>query len=152
MIKRVRTEPLFHRIGPLLVRDSNVSNWPPDRSPQSFGHFFDRGSFADQSVRVLRWRARMSQQSCSDPRYIFCPDERNHRGIRSPRQEDGTLLSDASTDERAHVFVVGRGLEMNGAHLRPIEDAIGQPMLQIAEAGSTIQIAIREIAGPALIL
>ena len=62
------------------------------------------------------------------------------------------MLSDASTDERAHVFVVGWGLEMNGAHLRPIEDAIGQPMLQIAEAGGTIQITIREIAGPALIL
>ena len=30
---------------------------------------------------------------------------------------------------------------MNSAYLRPVEDAIGQPMLQIAEAGSVLRIA-----------
>jgi hypothetical protein len=30
---------------------------------------------------------------------------------------------------------------MNGAHLRPVEDAVSQPMLQIPEAGSMLQIA-----------
>jgi hypothetical protein len=41
---------------------------------------------------------------------------------------------------------------MNSAHLRPIEDAIGQPMLQIAKAGGVFQIAIRGIIRPTLIL
>jgi len=38
MIERVRIDPLFHRIGSLLVRNGHVSNWPSDCSPQSFGH------------------------------------------------------------------------------------------------------------------
>jgi len=41
---------------------------------------------------------------------------------------------------------------MNSAYLRPIEDAIGQPMLQIAKAGSAVQIAIRGITRLTLIL
>jgi hypothetical protein len=35
-------------------------------------------------------------------------------------------------------------------HLRPVEDAIGQSMLQIAEAGSVLQIAKSGLARPAL--
>jgi hypothetical protein len=39
---------------------------------------------------------------------------------------------------------------MNSSHLRPVEDAIGQSMLQIAEAGSVLQIAKGGLARPAL--
>jgi hypothetical protein len=73
--------------------------------------------------------------------YIFGADEWNDGRILAPGQEDSALLSDAPADKSAHVFVVGRRLEMNSAYLRPVEDAIGQPMLQIAEAGSVLQIA-----------
>ena len=41
---------------------------------------------------------------------------------------------------------------MNSAHLRPVEDAIGQPMLQIAEAGGTRQTSKRGVTRRALIL
>src|SRR5579862_5274609 len=137
MIERMRTEPLLHRIGPLLVRDSHIPNWPSDRSPQSFDHLSYRGSFADQSVRALKRRARIGQQSSGYTGYIFRADQWNHGRILAPRQEDSTLLGDALANKSAHVFVVGWRLDMNSAHLRPVEDAIGQPMLQIAEAGCT---------------
>jgi ATP-dependent helicase YprA (DUF1998 family) len=39
---------------------------------------------------------------------------------------------------------------MNSVHLRPVEDAIGQSMLQIAEARSVLQIAKGGLARPAL--
>ena len=53
VIERVRIEPLFHCIGPLLVRDGDISNRAPDGSSQSFGDLFHCWSFADQGVHVL---------------------------------------------------------------------------------------------------
>ena len=41
---------------------------------------------------------------------------------------------------------------MNSAHLRPVEDAIGQSMLQIAETGGARQTSKRGITRRALIL
>src|SRR5580693_3861285 len=64
MIERVRMEAPLHRIGPLLVRGSHISNGPSDRSPQSFGHLSHGGSFTDQSVGALRRHARIGQQGC----------------------------------------------------------------------------------------
>src|SRR5215467_10756636 len=136
MIKRVRAEPLFHRTGPLLVRDGDVLNGPSDRSPQNLSDLPHRWSFADQSVSALSWHARIGQQGCGDAGYVFRADQRNDSRILTPRQVDSTLLSNAPADESAHVFVIRRRLEMNSAYLRPVEDAIGQSMLQIAEAGN----------------
>jgi len=47
--------------------------------------------------------------------------------------EGGMQLEYAPADKSAYVFVVGRRLKMNGTDLRPLEDTIGQPMLQIPE-------------------
>src|SRR5215472_11433918 len=138
MIKRVRAEPLFHRTGPLLVRGGHISNRPSDRSRQSFSDLPYGWSFADQSVSALSWHARIGQQGCGDAGYVFRADQRNDSRILTPRQVDSTLLSNAPADESAHVFVIRRRLEMNGADLRPVEDAIGQAILQIAEAGRTV--------------
>src|SRR6516162_4092050 len=137
MIKRVRAEPLFHRTGPLLVRGSHISNWPSDRSRQGFSDRSDCWNFGDQRVNVLGWHARIGQQGCGDTRHVFRADERNHGRILAPRQVDSALLGNAPADKSAYVFVIRWRLEMNSAHLRPIEDAIGQAMLQIAEAGNT---------------
>ena len=64
--------------------------------------------------------------------YVFRTHKWNDRFILAPRQEGGALLGDAAADKSPHVFVIRWRLEMNSAHLRPIEDAIGQPMLQVA--------------------
>jgi hypothetical protein len=89
----------------------------------------------------LRRGARIRQQGCGHTGYVFRAHEWNDRFILAPWQEDGALLGDAAADKGPHVFVVGRRLEMNSVHLSPVEDAVGQSMLQIAEAGSVLQIA-----------
>jgi hypothetical protein len=136
MIERVKIDPLLHRIGPLLVRDCHVSSRPSDGSLESFGHLSHCWSFADQSVRALKRRTRIGKQGCGYTGYVLRADEWNDGRILAPRQEDGAFFGDAPTDKSAHVFVIGWRLEMNDAHLRPVEDAISQPMLQIPEAGS----------------
>ena len=77
------------------------------------------------------------------------PTQGNDGRILSPRQKDGALLGDAP-DKSAYVLIVGWRLEMNSTHVCPVENAIGQPVLQIAEAGSVLQMAKSWIAGPAL--
>ena len=141
MIERVRVDPLLHRIGPLLIRDGHVSDLPSDGCAESFDHLSHRRRLADQRIHTLLRRTRTSKQGCGYTGYVCRADEGNDGRIRTPRQEDGALFSNAPTDKRAHVFVIGRGLDMNGAHLRPVEDAVSQPMLQIPEAGSMLQIA-----------
>src|SRR5215469_2790911 len=137
MIERVRVDPLLHCICPLIVGDCHVSNRPSDRSPKSFGHLSHRRRFAHQSVRTLKRRTRIGQDGCGYMGYVFRADEWNDRRILAPWQEHSAFFSDASANKSTHVFVIGWCLEMNGAHLRPVEDAIRQPMLQIAGAGST---------------
>ena len=51
------------------------------------------------------------------------------------------MLGDTPADKSSHVFVIRRRLDMNGAHLRPVEDVVGQPMLQIPEGGSILRVA-----------
>src|SRR5258708_38911851 len=63
----------------------------------------------------------------------------------TPRQENGILLGHASADQSAYVFVIRRCLKMNGPNLRPVEDTIGQPMLQISKGWSALEIAKRGI-------
>src|SRR5438132_6686964 len=94
MVESVRIKPLFHCIGPLLVRDGHVSNRPSDGSPESFGHLFYCWSLADESVRVLRRQPGISQQGCGYARYVFRADEWNDGSLLAPRQEGGALLGD----------------------------------------------------------
>jgi hypothetical protein len=103
--------------------------------PGSFDHLFNRRRFADQRVHALRRRTGIRQQGCGYAGYVFRAHEWNDGLILAPRQEGGALLGNASTYKSAHVFKVGRRLEMNSVHVRPVENAIGQPMLQIAKAG-----------------
>src|SRR5215472_2269175 len=138
MIERVRIDPPLYRVGPLLVRDCHVSNRPSGCSCESFRHLSHRRSLADQGVHTLRRSTRILQQSGGNVGYIFGTYEWDDGRILAPRQEDSALLGDAPADKSAHIFVVGRCLEMNSAYLRPVEDAIGQPMLQIAEAGGVL--------------
>lgn len=145
MIERVRIDPLLHCIGPLLVRDCHVSNWPSDYSRKSLDHLSHCWSCADQGVHALRRRTGISQQGYGYTGYVFRADEWNDGSILTPGEEGGALLGDAPDDKSAHVFVVGRRLEMNSSNLRPIEDAIRQPMLQIAEAGCMLRITKRSI-------
>ena len=70
--------------------------------------------------------------------YVFGTHEWNDRLILAPRQEGGALLGDVSADKSPHVFVVRWRLKMNSSDLRPVEDAIGKPMLQVAQAGSVL--------------
>ena len=116
MIERMRIEPLPYRIGPLLVRDGYVSNWPSDSSGQNFRHLFHGWSFADQGVPALRRQTRRSQQGSGDPGYVFGADQWNDGRILAPGQEESALLSDAPADKSADVFVIRRRLEMNSAH------------------------------------
>src|SRR5262249_35269521 len=104
-----------------------------------FQHLSYCWSFADQRVRVLKRYARIGQQACGHAGYVFRTNERNDGFF--PAKENGVLLGNASANESAHVFIVGWCLEMNCSDPRPIEDAIGQSMLQIAETGSVLQIA-----------
>jgi hypothetical protein len=98
----------------------------------------------------LRRDASSRQQSCCDAGYVFRTHEWNDRFILAPRQEGGALLGDAAAHKSPHVFVIRWRLEMDSVHLRPVEDAIGQSMLQISEAGSVLQIAKGGLARPAL--
>src|SRR5215469_15197872 len=150
MIERVRIDPLLHRIRPLLVGDGDVSNWPSDSSPESIDHLSYSQGFSKQSVCALRGGARICQQCCGHTGYVFGADKRNDSLILAPWQEGCALLGNAAADKGPHVFVVGRRLEMNSSHLRPVENAIGQSMLQIAETGSMLQIAKSGISGPTL--
>src|SRR5215472_16588703 len=150
MIERVRIEPLLYRIRPLFVGNWNVSNRASDGSPEGVDHVFYCWGLANQGIHALRRHASIRQQSCCDPGYVFRTHEWNDRFILAPRQEGGALLGDAVADKSPHIFVIGWRLEVNSVHLRPFEDAIGQSMLQIAEAGSMLQIAKAGLAGPAL--
>ena len=150
MIERMGIDPLLHCIAPLLVRDRDVSNWPPDRAPEGFNHPSYCWGFADERVNALGRGTKISQQSCTYTGNIFRADEGDNGRILSPRHEDGALLGDAPADKSAYVLIVGRRLEVNSSHLRPIKYAIGQPVLQVAEAGSVLQMAKSRIAARTL--
>src|SRR5262249_22127810 len=147
---RVRIEALLYRNRPLLVGDWDVSNRASDGSPESVDHVSYCWGLANQRIHGLRGDAIIRQQCCCYTGYVFCAHKWNDRFILAPRQEGGALLGDAAADKSPNVFVVGRRLEMNSSHLRPVEDAIGQSMLQIAKAGSVLQIAKGRLARPAL--
>src|SRR6266705_2251384 len=133
MIDRVRIDSLLHCLSPLLVGDRNISNWPPDCPSESFDNFPHCWSFAHHRVSILRRHSGVSQKGGGYAGYIFRTGERNDVLVIAPRQECGILLGYAPADQSAYVFVIGRRLKMNGPNLCPIEDAIGQPMLQIPE-------------------
>ena len=150
MVERVRIEALLYRIRPLLVGNWDVANRASDRSPESVDHVSYCWGLTNQGIHALRGDASIRQQCCCNTGYVFCAHKWNDRFIFAPRQEGGALLGDAATDKSPHVFVIRWRLEMNSSHLRPVEDAIGQSMLQIAEAGSVLQIAKGGLARPAL--
>lgn len=50
MIERVRVDPLLHCVCPLLVRDGDISNRPPNSPRQTFDHLSHCWSFADQRL------------------------------------------------------------------------------------------------------
>ena len=62
----------------------------------------------------------------------------NGLAFRRRGEHPGVAVGDIAADQSTHVFIVRRRLNMNSPDLRPVEDAIGQPMLQIAEAGSVL--------------
>lgn len=94
MIERVRVDPLLDRIGPLLVRDGHVANWPSDGSSKGFDHVFHCWSFADQWVYILRRHTRVSQQSRRYTGYVLRADERNNRRSLAPGRK--TVLCSAT--------------------------------------------------------
>ncbi len=150
MIERVRIDSLLHGVGPLFICDGHIADRPSQRSPQSLNNFPHRWSFAHQRVDILSGRLGARQESCGHASYVFGAGERNDGVAIAPRQERAILLGHTAAHKRAYVFVIGRRLNMNGPNLRPIEDTIHQPMLQIAERGSVQKIAKRGIVRRAL--
>jgi hypothetical protein len=150
VIEGVRIETLLYCPSPLLIRDLDIPNLPPDRFAQSRDNFPHGWSCAYQRINVLRGKAGVCQESCSHAGYVFRAGEWNDGLAIAPGQERGILLGHAPAHKRAHVFVVGWRLQMNRADPCPVEDAIGQPMLQIAERGGALETAEGGIIGRAL--
>lgn len=133
VIEGVRIEMLLHGVGPLLVRDGHISDRPPERLGESFDNLAHGWSFAHEQVYVSGRQAGTGQKSCGHAGYIFGAGQGSDGVTRAPRQECGILRGHAAANQRADVLVIERRLNMNGPDLRPVEDAIGQPMLQISE-------------------
>src|SRR6185437_3745445 len=150
MIERVRIDSLLHCLSPLLVRNRYIADRPPYSFAKGFDNFPDRRSFTHDGVYILGRHAGISQEGCRYARNIFRAGEWNDRRFVAPRQEGGILLGHAPADERAYIFVIRGRLKMNSPNLGPIENTIGQPMLQVSEGGSVLEIAKCGIVGRSL--
>src|SRR6185312_10666411 len=139
MIERVRIEPLLHSLSPLLVRDRYIADRPPYGVTKGFDNFPHRRRFTHDGVYILGRQTGIGQKGCRYPRNIFRTGEWNNRRLIAPRQEGRILLGHGPADESAYIFVIRRRLKMNSPDLRPIENTIGQPVLQVSEGGSGLQ-------------
>src|SRR6185437_6430935 len=92
----------------------------------------------------------MCQKSCGNSGDVLCADERNDRIAISPGKERGILLGHAAAHQSAHVLVVGWRLNMHSVNLRPIEDTISQPVLQVPKGWCALKLAEHGIRRRAL--
>src|SRR5271155_2641560 len=57
MIERMRIEPCFHCLSPLLVCDGYIANGPADHPTESFDNFPHGWRFVHEWVDILGWQA-----------------------------------------------------------------------------------------------
>src|SRR5229473_4595787 len=150
MIERVRIDSRPHCLSPLLVCDGYIANGPAHHPTESFDNIPHRWRLVHHWVNILGRQAGACQESCGHAGYVFRTGERDDGLFIAPRQKSSILFGDSTADQSAHVFIIGRRLDMNGPNLRPVEDTIGQPMLQIAERGGVMEVSKCGIIGRAL--
>jgi len=133
MIYCVRIDSLLHCLLPLLVCDWHVTDWPAERLAESLDNLPYRLSLGHQREHRFGRYIRLREKSCGYEGYVFGAGERNDCVTIAPRQEYSILRCHALADKSSHVFVIGWRLKMNGTDFRPVEYAIGKPMLQVSE-------------------
>src|SRR6476646_6814292 len=104
----------------------------PDRVGESIEDLLHRWSFAHDRVNRFG-RNGSHQKGCGDPCYIFRAGEGNDCAAVAPGQKRSILLGHAPAYQGAQVFVIRGSLNMYGSDLRPVENVVHEPMLQIAE-------------------
>ncbi len=133
MIECMRIHSLLHCFRPLLVRDRHIANRPPDSLAKRLDDLAHCWSFAYQWVYRFGGQVGACQKSCCDSGYVFGAGERNNSISIAQGQERCTLFGHTSADERTHIFVIGRRLYVNCSNLSPIQNSIGETMLEISE-------------------
>ena len=85
MIERVWVESLLHGFGPLLVRDSYITNRQSEHSAKSIDNLAHRWGFARQRVERFGRQAGTNQKGCSDASYVCGAGEGEDGASIAPR-------------------------------------------------------------------
>src|SRR5262249_50110812 len=134
VIEGVWIEPILHGFGPLLICDLDISDWSLKHSAQSLDDLVHCGNFTDQFIHLSKRHAGIGKKSGGHARYILSPYQRKHPPPTAQPKEDGIFYRDALQYQSPDLLVIWWRLKMNRPDLRPIEDAISQPVLQITKA------------------
>ena len=129
MIDSVGIDSFPRGFGPLLIGDRHILKGPSKHLAEGFDDLVHSKSLGHQRIHVLLRQADAGQEGCGNKGDVFAAGKRKGGLSITPRQQYRVFLRDGAADQRAHVLVVRRSLNMDSANLCPIENPIGETVL-----------------------
>lgn len=140
MVGRMWVGSLLHYVGPLVIGNWHICEGTPKHFAEGLDYLLHRESLAHHWICPLRRLTIAAQEGRGDPGNIFATGKRKSCVAIAPGQEDCVLFSDGAADQCAYVLVIRWSLNMNCSDLCPIENSIGQTVLQVSTGRGTYKL------------